>query len=169
MVTLPLVPMKVNLRLFPYLLFSQMFLLPGKITTILYAIFGIPLMLLYLTNIGGILARSFRFVYGRFCLCGNRRKAAAAAAASRSRSIRLQRQRSVVTTPSTPARSPSVSRLKSLVTKSPTSKNSSTSAVNQPAGQEGTSTSHQGPVRTNDFTQQLPSEASRYEMILLLL
>lgn len=51
-------------------------------------------MLLYLTNIGGILAQSFRFVYGRFCLCGNRRKALAAV--NRSRSIRMQRQRSLI-------------------------------------------------------------------------
>ncbi|XP_055939384.1 potassium channel subfamily K member 18-like [Argiope bruennichi] len=39
----------------------------GKLVTILYAIFGIPLMFLYLTNIGNILAKSFKFVYGRLC------------------------------------------------------------------------------------------------------
>lgn len=32
----------------------------GKIVTMLYAIIGIPLMLLYLTNIGDILAKAFR-------------------------------------------------------------------------------------------------------------
>lgn len=42
----------------------------GKLMTIVYAIIGIPLMLLYLTNIGDILAKSFRYVYGGFCsLC----------------------------------------------------------------------------------------------------
>ncbi|CAL1292401.1 unnamed protein product [Larinioides sclopetarius] len=43
----------------------------GKIATIIYAIIGIPLMLLYLTNIGDILAKSFRYVYGRICSCGS--------------------------------------------------------------------------------------------------
>ncbi|CAN7985822.1 unnamed protein product [Ixodes hexagonus] len=41
----------------------------GKIVTILYAIVGIPLMLLYLTNIGDILAKAFRYVYGKLCTC----------------------------------------------------------------------------------------------------
>lgn len=41
----------------------------GKLMTILYAIIGIPLMLLYLTNIGDILAKSFRYVYGGLCSC----------------------------------------------------------------------------------------------------
>ncbi|XP_013794201.1 TWiK family of potassium channels protein 7-like [Limulus polyphemus] len=41
----------------------------GKLVTIVYAIVGIPLMLLYLTNIGDILAKSFRYVYGRMCTC----------------------------------------------------------------------------------------------------
>ncbi|XP_076363166.1 TWiK family of potassium channels protein 7-like [Tachypleus tridentatus] len=41
----------------------------GKLVTIVYAIVGIPLMLLYLTNIGNILAKSFRYVYGRVCTC----------------------------------------------------------------------------------------------------
>lgn len=39
----------------------------GKLATIFYAIFGIPLMFLYLTNIGNILAKSFKYVYGRLC------------------------------------------------------------------------------------------------------
>lgn len=43
----------------------------GKIATIIYAIVGIPLMLLYLTNIGDILAKSFRYVYGRICSCSS--------------------------------------------------------------------------------------------------
>lgn len=37
----------------------------GKIVTMLYAIIGIPLMLLYLTNVGDILAKAFR--YGARC------------------------------------------------------------------------------------------------------
>ncbi|XP_022238374.1 TWiK family of potassium channels protein 7-like [Limulus polyphemus] len=41
----------------------------GKLVTIVYAIIGIPLMLLYLTNIGDILAKSFRYVYRRMCTC----------------------------------------------------------------------------------------------------
>lgn len=41
----------------------------GKIVTILYAIVGIPLMLLYLTNIGDVMAKSFRYIYGRICTC----------------------------------------------------------------------------------------------------
>ncbi|KAI1292325.1 TWiK family of potassium channels protein 7 [Halotydeus destructor] len=62
----------------------------GKIMTIFYAIFGIPLMLLYLTNIGGILAKSFRFVYGKFCTCQpiDTAEARRAALLARSRSIR---------------------------------------------------------------------------------
>ncbi|XP_065301897.1 TWiK family of potassium channels protein 7-like [Dermacentor albipictus] len=44
----------------------------GKIVTILYAIVGIPLMLLYLTNIGDILAKAFKYVYRRLCSCDHR-------------------------------------------------------------------------------------------------
>ncbi|KAG8253165.1 hypothetical protein J6590_040824 [Homalodisca vitripennis] len=39
----------------------------GKVTTIFYAIMGIPLMLLCLSNIGDIMANSFRFLYWRIC------------------------------------------------------------------------------------------------------
>ncbi|XP_031626762.1 uncharacterized protein LOC116343030 isoform X2 [Contarinia nasturtii] len=39
----------------------------GKISTIFYAIVGIPLMLLCLSNIGDIMASSFRFIYWRIC------------------------------------------------------------------------------------------------------
>ncbi|XP_022700770.1 uncharacterized protein LOC111267064 isoform X2 [Varroa jacobsoni] len=41
----------------------------GKIVTMLYAIIGIPLMLLYLTNVGDILAKAFRYTYGKLCSC----------------------------------------------------------------------------------------------------
>lgn len=41
----------------------------GKMVTILYAIVGIPLMFLYLTNIGDLLAKSFKYVYRRLCGC----------------------------------------------------------------------------------------------------
>lgn len=37
--------------------------------TIAYAIIGMPLFLLYLSNIGDILARSFKWTYARCCLC----------------------------------------------------------------------------------------------------
>ncbi|KAF6215823.1 hypothetical protein GE061_000158 [Apolygus lucorum] len=39
----------------------------GKVTTIFYAVVGIPLMLLCLSNIGSILAHSFRFLYWKVC------------------------------------------------------------------------------------------------------
>nr|XP_022907832.1 TWiK family of potassium channels protein 18-like [Onthophagus taurus] len=41
----------------------------GKITTIVYAIIGMPLFLLYLSNIGDIMARSFKWLYATCCLC----------------------------------------------------------------------------------------------------
>ncbi|XP_047990102.1 uncharacterized protein LOC125229330 isoform X2 [Leguminivora glycinivorella] len=39
----------------------------GKVVTIFYAILGIPLMLLCLSNIGDVMASSFRFLYWRVC------------------------------------------------------------------------------------------------------
>ncbi|KAK3913996.1 Two pore potassium channel protein sup-9 [Frankliniella fusca] len=39
----------------------------GKVVTIFYAILGIPLMLLCLSNIGEVMAQSFRFLYWRVC------------------------------------------------------------------------------------------------------
>ncbi|KAK1130939.1 hypothetical protein K0M31_017244 [Melipona bicolor] len=42
--------------------------------TIVYAIIGLPLFLLYLSNIGDILAKSFKWTYARCCLCKCRRK-----------------------------------------------------------------------------------------------
>ncbi|XP_076231226.1 potassium two pore domain channel subfamily K member galene [Calliopsis andreniformis] len=39
----------------------------GKVVTIFYAIVGIPLMLLCLSNIGDIMASSFRFLYWKVC------------------------------------------------------------------------------------------------------
>lgn len=41
----------------------------GKVATILYAIIGMPLFLLYLSNIGDILAKSFKWIYAKVCLC----------------------------------------------------------------------------------------------------
>jgi hypothetical protein len=39
----------------------------GKIATMIYAIFGIPLMLLCLANIGSTMADAFRFIYCNIC------------------------------------------------------------------------------------------------------
>ena len=41
----------------------------GKLATIFYTIAGIPLFLLYLSNIGDILATSFKWTYSRICKC----------------------------------------------------------------------------------------------------
>ena len=46
----------------------------GRVVTILYAIIGIPLTLLTITNLGGFMASAFRFIYrdiccGLFCRC----------------------------------------------------------------------------------------------------
>lgn len=41
----------------------------GQIATIFYAIFGMPLFLLYLSNIGDVMARSFKWIYANLCLC----------------------------------------------------------------------------------------------------
>ncbi|GAB6032400.1 hypothetical protein CHUAL_011038 [Chamberlinius hualienensis] len=48
----------------------------GMIFTILYAVLGIPLLFLFLANIGDIMAKSFKFGYSRFCCrwCRSRRK-----------------------------------------------------------------------------------------------
>ncbi|UYV71599.1 KCNK18 [Cordylochernes scorpioides] len=45
----------------------------GKVITILYAILGIPLMLLYLTSMGNLLARWFRSIYA-WLSCRRRRR-----------------------------------------------------------------------------------------------
>jgi len=51
----------------------------GKIVTIVYAVIGVPLFLLYLSNIGEIFATSFKWTYSRICKCqilrGHRRRA----------------------------------------------------------------------------------------------
>ncbi|XP_031638321.1 TWiK family of potassium channels protein 18 [Contarinia nasturtii] len=41
----------------------------GKTITIIYAIVGMPLFLLYLSNIGDIMAKSFKWIYAKVCLC----------------------------------------------------------------------------------------------------
>ena len=42
--------------------------------TIFYAIVGVPLCLLYLSNIGNIMATSFKWIYSRLCKCQLRRR-----------------------------------------------------------------------------------------------
>jgi Ion channel len=44
----------------------------GKILTIVYAVFGVPLMLLCLSNLGQLLANAFQFAYSHMC-CSRRR------------------------------------------------------------------------------------------------
>ncbi|KAG5884935.1 hypothetical protein JTB14_009827 [Gonioctena quinquepunctata] len=45
----------------------------GKLVAILYALIGIPLMLLYLSATGDVLARSFRRLYGKICGTSSRK------------------------------------------------------------------------------------------------
>ncbi|KAK4025397.1 hypothetical protein OUZ56_014470 [Daphnia magna] len=46
----------------------------GKLATVFYAMVGIPLMLLYMANVGEILATSFKFTYQKVCKCPRRRR-----------------------------------------------------------------------------------------------
>nr|CAH0101549.1 unnamed protein product [Daphnia galeata] len=46
----------------------------GKFATVIYAMVGIPLMLLYMANVGEILATSFKFTYKKMCKCPKRRR-----------------------------------------------------------------------------------------------
>ncbi|KAJ0172866.1 hypothetical protein K1T71_011042 [Dendrolimus kikuchii] len=41
----------------------------GKVITIMYALLGMPLFLLYLSNVGELLARWFKCIYALICLC----------------------------------------------------------------------------------------------------
>lgn len=41
----------------------------AKIATIIYAIFGIPIMLWYLSNVGSLLAKMVRFMCAKLCCC----------------------------------------------------------------------------------------------------
>ncbi|ALC44236.1 CG9194 [Drosophila busckii] len=66
----------------------------GKVTTIFYAIVGIPLMLLCLSNIGDVMATSFRFLYWRICCYVCTRSAKRTRKnRSRQRSMRMRPQR----------------------------------------------------------------------------
>lgn len=46
----------------------------GKIFSIFYALVGMPLFLLYLSNIGDIMATSFKWTYSRCCQCKQKRR-----------------------------------------------------------------------------------------------
>jgi len=41
----------------------------GKVATILYTVFGMPVFLLYMANVGDILARTLKWTYSRVCVC----------------------------------------------------------------------------------------------------
>ncbi|XP_037786407.1 TWiK family of potassium channels protein 7-like [Penaeus monodon] len=41
----------------------------GKVATILYTIFGMPVFLLYMANMGDILAKSLKWTYSKLCMC----------------------------------------------------------------------------------------------------
>lgn len=41
----------------------------GKIITILYTVFGMPVFLLYMANMGDILAKSLKWTYAKLCIC----------------------------------------------------------------------------------------------------
>ncbi|KAM7540339.1 hypothetical protein Aperf_G00000025284 [Anoplocephala perfoliata] len=41
----------------------------GRLATILYGLFGIPMMLLFLANLGSLMADVFRILYKRLCCC----------------------------------------------------------------------------------------------------
>ncbi|KAL4092402.1 hypothetical protein QTP88_026905 [Uroleucon formosanum] len=45
----------------------------GKIVTMVYALFGVPLMLLCISNLGSLLAGTFQFAYSHSC-CFSKRK-----------------------------------------------------------------------------------------------
>ncbi|XP_050690258.1 TWiK family of potassium channels protein 7-like [Eriocheir sinensis] len=46
----------------------------GRVVTIVYALLGIPLMLLYLSSVGDLLSRALKWVWWRLCRCRRRRR-----------------------------------------------------------------------------------------------
>uniref|UniRef100_A0A1B6DH55 Potassium channel domain-containing protein n=1 Tax=Clastoptera arizonana TaxID=38151 RepID=A0A1B6DH55_9HEMI len=70
----------------------------GKLATIVYAIAGMPLFLLYLSNIGDILAKSFKWTYAKCFLCRSRYRQRRKRAIERSRnSVKNWQQENVMT------------------------------------------------------------------------
>jgi hypothetical protein len=67
----------------------------GKVVTIVYAIIGMPLFLLYLSNIGDILAKSFKWTYAKCCLCHGCCDGASRRRSFRRQQMALQQQASV--------------------------------------------------------------------------
>lgn len=41
----------------------------GKVVTIIYTMFGMPVFLLYMANMGDILAKSLKWTYSKVCIC----------------------------------------------------------------------------------------------------
>ena len=50
----------------------------GQMACVLYAIFGLPIIMIFLGNIGGVMAKSLKYIYSRLCCrwCRARRKVA---------------------------------------------------------------------------------------------
>ncbi|CAL4060919.1 unnamed protein product [Meganyctiphanes norvegica] len=46
----------------------------GKIMTIFYTIFGMPVFLLYMANMGDILAKSLKWTYSKLCMCKEKKE-----------------------------------------------------------------------------------------------
>ena len=48
----------------------------GQLTLVLYTILGLPMMMVFLANIGGVMAKALKYSYSRFCCrwCRVRRK-----------------------------------------------------------------------------------------------
>ena len=63
----------------------------GRIVTIIYAVFGMPLFLMWASQMGSFMAQSFQFLYSNVCcaLCkrGKKRRAEAAARLRKERRI----------------------------------------------------------------------------------
>lgn len=59
----------------------------GRLATIFYGLFGIPMMLLFLANLGSLMADVFRILYKRLCCCCIKKRKTSSSAPTGSRSM----------------------------------------------------------------------------------